>query len=313
MFHKEVAVVKKKHIKRLGGLACLFVLLLSGCSLPGLSAASDQTIKIGAQSMSESEIIASMLGQLIEHNTDLKTTTIKNLGSNAVQQQALMSGEIDIAATRYTGDALTGTLRMDAEKDPEKALKLTQREFKKRYDLKWYDSYGFDNTYAFTVSKELADRYHLETVSDVKKQAAELKLGVDNYWMKRKGDGYEDFTKTYGMKFGGTFPMQIGLVYDAVKNGKMDIVLAYSTDGRIKSYGLKILKDDKRFFPPYDCSPVVPEKVLKEHPELEGIIQKMLGQIDTGTMQELNYEVDGKLKEPSVVAKEYLQKHNYFE
>lgn len=131
--------------------------------------------------------------------------------------------------------------------------------------------------------------------------------------MKLKGNGYQDFTKTYGMTFGGTYPMQIGLVYDAVKNGKMDIVLAYSTDGRIKSYGLKMLKDDKQFFPPYDCSPVVPEKVLKEHPELEGIIKKMLGKIDTATMQELNYEVDGNLKEPSVVAKEYLEKHHYFE
>ncbi|KIU05642.1 choline-binding protein [Bacillus subtilis] len=74
-----------------------------------------------------------------------------------------------------------------------------------------------------------------------------------------------------------------------------------------------MLKDDKQFFPPYDCSPVVTEKVLKEHPELEGIIKKMLGKIDTATMQELNYEVDGNLKEPSVVAKEYLEKHHYFE
>ncbi|MBG9770296.1 choline ABC transporter substrate-binding lipoprotein OpuBC [Bacillus vallismortis] len=305
--------MNRKSLKWMIGLTLATMLTLSGCSLPGLSAASDQTVKIGAQSMSESEIIASMLGQLIEHHTDLKTTTIKNLGSNAVQQQALMNGEIDIAATRYTGDALTGTLRMEPEKDPGKALALIQREFKKRYDLKWYGSYGFDNTYAFTVSEELANQYHLENVSDVKKWAPQLKLGVDNYWMKLKGNGYKDFTKTYGMAFGGTYPMQIGLVYDAVKNGKMDIVLAYSTDGRIKSYGLKMLKDDKQFFPPYDCSPVVPEHVLKEHPELEGVIQKMIGKIDTATMQKLNYEVDGNLKEPSVVAKEYLETHHYFE
>ena len=99
--------------------------------------------------------------------------------------------------------------------------------------------------------------------------------------------------------------MQIGLVYDAVKNGKMDAVLAYSTDGRIKAYDLKILKDDKQFFPPYDCSPVIPDSVLKQHPELKGIVNKLIGKIDTETMQELNYEVDGKLKEPSVVAKNF--------
>ncbi|WP_373688969.1 osmoprotectant ABC transporter substrate-binding protein [Bacillus nakamurai] len=305
--------MNRKYKTRLLGFACIGMLLLGGCSLPGLSAASEDTIKIGAQSMTESEIIASMLGQLIEHNTDLKTTTIKNLGSNAVQQQSLINGEIDIAATRYTGDALTGTLRMEPEKDPAKALRLVQREFQNRYHMKWFDSYGFDNTYVFTVSKQLARKYHLETVSDVKKEASHLKFGVDNYWMKLRGNGYEDFMKTYGMTFEGTYPMQIGLVYDALKSNKMDIVLAYSTDGRIISYGLKMLKDDKQFFPPYDCSPVVPERVLKEHPELKGVINKMIGTIDTKMMQKMNYEVDGHLKEPSVVAKEYLEKYHYFE
>ena len=118
---------------------------------------------------------------------------------------------------------------------------------------------------------------------------------------------------TYGMSFEGTYPMQIGLVYDALKSRKMDIALAYSTDGRIIAYGLKTLMDDKQFFPPYDCSPVVPDQVLKEHPELEGVINKMIGAIDTKMMQKMNYEVDGRLKEPSVVAKEYLEKHHYFE
>ncbi|BBP92345.1 hypothetical protein BsIDN1_59630 [Bacillus safensis] len=145
-------------------------------------------------------------------------------------------------------------------------MEIVQKEFKKRYDYKWFDSYGFDNTYAFAVTQKMATENNLETVSDLKKNATNYRFGVDNIWLKKrkKGDGYDGFVKTYGIKFGSTYPMQIGLVYDALKNEKMDIVLAYSTtDGRIKAYNLKILKDDKRFFPPYDASPVVPEKVLK--------------------------------------------------
>ncbi|MED1540489.1 osmoprotectant ABC transporter substrate-binding lipoprotein OpuCC [Bacillus inaquosorum] len=305
--------MKTKKIKWIGALALAFVLLLSGCSLPGLGGASDDTIKIGAQSMTESEILANMMAQLIEHDTDLNTALVKNLGSNYVQHQAMLGGDIDISATRYSGTDLTSTLGKEAEKDPKKALKIVQNEFEKRFAYKWFDSYGFDNTYAFTVTKKFAEKEHINTVSDLKKNASQYKLGVDNAWLKRKGDGYKGFVSTYGFEFGTTYPMQIGLVYDAVKNGKMDAVLAYSTDGRIKAYDLKILKDDKRFFPPYDCSPVIPEKVLKEHPELEGVINKLIGQIDTETMQELNYEVDGKLKEPSVVAKEFLEKHHYFD
>ncbi|MCR6598730.1 osmoprotectant ABC transporter substrate-binding lipoprotein OpuCC [Bacillus halotolerans] len=288
-------------------------MLLSGCSLPGLGGASQDTIKVGAQSITESEILANMIAQLIEHDTDLNTALVKNLGSNYVQHQAMLGGDIDISATRYSGTDLTSTLGMEAEKDPEKALNIVQKEFDKRFKYKWFDSYGFDNTYAFTVTKKFAEKEHVNTVSDLKKNSSEYKLGVDNAWLKRKGDGYKGFVSTYGFEFGTTYPMQIGLVYDAVKNEKMDAVLAYSTDGRIKAYDLKILEDDKQFFPPYDCSPVIPEKVLKEHPELEGIINKLIGKIDTETMQELNYEVDGKLKEPSVVAKEFLEKHHYFD
>lgn len=304
--------MKMTKIKWLGAFALVFVMLLGGCSLPGLGGASDDTIKIGAQSMTESEIVANMIAQLIEHDTDLNTALVKNLGSNYVQHQAMLGGDIDISATRYSGTDLTSTLGKEAEKDPKKALNIVQNEFQKRFSYKWFDSYGFDNTYAFTVTKKFAENEHINTVSDLKKNASQYKLGVDNAWLKRKGDGYKGFVSTYGFEFGTTYPMQIGLVYDAVKNGKMDAVLAYSTDGRIKAYDLKILKDDKRFFPPYDCSPVIPEKVLKAHPELEGVINKLIGQIDTETMQELNYEVDGKLKEPSVVAKEFLEKHHYF-
>lgn len=305
--------MKTKKTRWIGAIAFAFVMLLSGCSLPGLGGASQDTIKVGAQSITESEILANMIAQLIEHDTDLNTALVKNLGSNYVQHQAMLGGDIDISATRYSGTDLTSTLGMEAEKDPEKALNIVQKEFDKRFKYKWFDSYGFDNTYAFTVTKKFAEKEHVNTVSDLKKNATEYKLGVDNAWLKRKGDGYKGFVSTYGFEFGTTYPMQIGLVYDAVKNEKMDAVLAYSTDGRIKAYDLKILEDDKQFFPPYDCSPVIPEKVLKEHPELEGIIDKLIGKIDTETMQELNYEVDGKLKEPSVVAKEFLEKHHYFD
>lgn len=305
--------MKKNKHKLIIAMCLLFSIIISGCSLPGLSGASESTIKIGAQNLTESEILANMISQLIEHNTELNTELIKNLGSNYVQHQAMLGGDIDISATRYSGTDLTSTLGSEAVKDPEKALKIVQDEFDKKFGYKWFDSYGFDNTYAFTVTKKLAEENHLEKVSDLKQSAQNYKLGVDNAWLKRKGDGYEGFVDTYDIEFGKTFPMQIGLVYDAVKNEKMDIVLAFSTDGRIKAYDLKILEDDKKYFPPYDCSPVIPEKVLIEHPEIEGIVGKLIGKIDTQTMQELNYEVDGNLKEPSVVAEEYLKKNNYFE
>lgn len=287
--------------------------LISGCSLPGLSGPAENTISVGAMGTSESQIMGNMISLLIEHYSDLDVEIVNNLGSSIVLHQAMLNGDVEIAATRYTGTDLAGALGMEPVKDPKEALQIVKREFQKRFDQTWFDSYGFDNSYAFTVTNELAEKKNLQKVSDLEKLAPELSLGVDNSWLKRKGDGYEGFVKQYGFEFGNTYPMQIGLVYQAAANGDMDVVLAYTTDGRINSFNLKILEDDQRFFPPYDTSLVAGNDVLKHNPGLKDILQKLSGKITTEKMQELNYEADGKMREPAIIAKEFLEKHDYFE
>lgn len=125
--------------------------------------------------------------------------------------------------------------------------------------------------------------------------------------MNRAGDGYPAFQKDYGFKFASARPMQIGLVYDALKNKKLDVAVGYSTDGRIAAYNLKVLKDDRKFFPPYDGSPLATEKLVKDNPEIDKALKKLEGKISTKDMQKLNYEADGKGKEPAVIAEEYVK------
>jgi len=288
-------------------------IFISGCSLPGLSGPAENTVTVGTLGTSESQIMGNMVRQLIEHYTDIEVEMVNNLGSSIVQHQAMTGGEVDISATRYTGTDLAGALGMEPVKDPEEALEIVQREFEERFDQTWFDSYGFANSYAFTVTRELAEKENLNTVSDLEQFASELRMGVDSSWLKREGDGYEGFIGEYGFRFGKTFPMQIGLVYQAAASGEMDVVLAYTTDGRIKAFDLKVLEDDKRFFPPYDTSLVASNEVLRDHPELQNILQKLSGKISTEKMQELNYEADGKMREPAIIAEEFLKENQYFE
>lgn len=140
-----------------------------------------------------------------------------------------------------------------------------------------------------------------------------MTAGVDTSWIDRKGDGYKGFTETYGFDFKRVFPMQIGLVYDAVAANKMDVVLGYSTDGRIGSYDLVILEDDLHFFPPYDACAVATDELLEKHPELNDVIAKLSGKISTETMQKLNYQADNDLMEPATVAENFLKEHHFFE
>ncbi|MBP2258398.1 osmoprotectant transport system substrate-binding protein [Virgibacillus campisalis] len=302
----------KFYSKRILTITAILALLLSGCSLPGLSGSSKQTVAIGTLGTAESKTMGYIISQMIKHYTDLDTTIVSNLGSSVVQHKAMTEGEVDVTSTRYTGTDLA-IIGHDPVKDPDKALEIVQEEFEKQFDQTWFGSYGFANSYAFTVTSELAEKENITKVSDLEKLSSEISLGVDNGWIKRKGDGYEGFTEEYGFEFNRLYPMAIGLVYKAVASEKMDVVLAYTTDGRIKAYDLKVLEDDKQFFPPYDASPVVRNDLLKRHPELSSIFKKLEKTITTEKMQELNYEVDVKMKEPATVAREFLKEHNYFE
>ncbi|ANQ65092.1 osmoprotectant ABC transporter substrate-binding protein [Staphylococcus equorum] len=307
-----------KKFKQYSIVLALCLTVLSGCSLPGLGGNSDSSedeVKITALATSESQIMSHMLRLIIEHDTDgkIKPSLINNLGSSTIQHNALMNGDANMSGTRYTGTDLTGALNEDPIKEPDKAMTAIQDGFQNKFDQTFFDSYGFDNTYSFMVTKETAEKYNLETVSDLKKYSKNLDLGADSSWLKREGDGYPGFTNEYDFEFNKVRPMQIGLVYDALNSKNLDVAVGYSTDGRIAAYDLKVLEDDRRFFPPYDSSAVATNSLLEKQPKLKPIINKLKGKISTEEMQKLNYQADGEGQEPAVVAENFLKAHNYFE
>ena len=210
---------------------------------------------------------------MIKEYTDLKVTIINNLGSTTLIHTAMNEGDVNLSGGMYTGTSITGELGLDAIMNPTEALRVSQEEYLKRFNRIWYDSYGFSNTYAFMVTKEFANEHNITKVSELEQFKDTLKVGVDSSWIQRQGDGYDGFQEKYGYGFKNIYPMEIALVYSAINNGEMDVVLGYSTDGRINSYGLQILDDDRQLFPPYDCSPVASAEIVKKHPEIDVILK----------------------------------------
>ncbi|WP_079526228.1 osmoprotectant ABC transporter substrate-binding protein [Solibacillus isronensis] len=287
-------------------LLLLSVIVLSACGKE------DDKLRVGSVVSTEGQITAYIVKGMLEHYTDEEVELIKNLGSAVVLHQAMLNGDANISAVRYTGTDLTGALGQEPVSDPEQALKMVQEIFQRDYQMTFFDSYGFNNTYAFMVTKETAEKYGLTKISDLKKVAQDLQLGVDTSWMNRDGDGYKAFSEAYGFKFGRVFPMQIGLVYDAVAQNEVDVVLGYTTDGRIASYDLTVLEDDLHFFPAYDASPFADTELLEKKPEVRKALQRLVGKISTEEMQRLNFLADNNLIEPAVVAEEFLKEHDYF-
>lgn len=290
----------------------LMYLLLTACSMPGLGANTDTQIVIAAGNTSERQILSHIVSEMVKEYTDLKVTIINNLGSTTLIHTAMKEGDVNLSGGMYTGTSITGELGLEPIMEPQEALKVSQDEYLKRFNRIWYDSYGFSNTYAFMVTKEFAAEHNITKVSELEQFKDSLKVGVDSSWLQRPGDGYEGFKEKYNYEFPNIYPMEIALVYSAIDNNEMDVVLGYSTDGRINSYGLQILEDDRQLFPPYDCSPVASAEIVEKHPEIDVILKVLAGKISSEQMQYMNKRSDEDLIEPQVVAKEFLEENNYF-
>lgn len=289
-------------------LLLLFVFPLSSCS-DGTSGGAG-SITVGAITTTETKIIAHMYKELIEDQTDLSVEVKPDLATSPIVIEGMQAGDLDMA-TSYTGTMISSFFEIENPEDPDATLQQAKDVFSgEEFNFKVFDPLGFANTYAFTVRKDIAVEYDLEKVSDLTEIAGEFSAGFDTAWLERENDGYPAFIDTYDFEFGETNPMEIGLVYDAVNNEEVDIVLAYSTDPRIVAYDLVALEDDKNFFPPYDAVPAIKQETLDEYPEIEDAIAPLIGAFDEEIIGELNGKVDLDGEEIEDVAIDYLKEQN---
>ncbi|MDI6554017.1 glycine betaine ABC transporter substrate-binding protein [Leuconostoc falkenbergense] len=147
-------------------------------------------IKIGTTNTTESQIIGNILKELIQHETKNKVKLIINLGSSSVLQKAMVRGDINISATRYTGTELAATLHQPAIHNADKAEQTVRRYFKSHFRQTWFNSYGFSDTYVILTNEGLAKNYNLTKISDLQAQQRRLKMAVDSSWYEKEGDGY---------------------------------------------------------------------------------------------------------------------------
>jgi osmoprotectant transport system permease protein len=285
-------------------LAALFVIGGAGAVWEAAPSA-ERTITIGSKNFTEQLILAEMMAQRIEASTGLKVERRFNLGGTMVCHGALVEGEIDMYP-EYTGTALTAILDYkNRPASPEEVFRIVSREYMKRFELRWLKPFGFNNTYAFAIRREDAERTGWKKISDLGPAAPGLRAGFTSEFAERP-DGYPGFRKAYGISFGDVRDLDPALMYDAIREGQVDVIVAFSTDSRIPGYNLTLLEDDRAFFPPYQAAPVVRLETLEEFPEVAEALAPLGGLIDDKTMQLLNYEADQKKRKVSEVVEEFL-------
>lgn len=270
------------------------------------------TITIGGVGYTEQNIQIEMMALMLE-DAGYEVEREPSIASEALLHQAHLSGDIDVSV-QYTGSGLVGILGMDipeATADAtiaEQSYDIVKTEFEEQFDMVWLDPLGFNNTYALVVTQETADELGVSTISELVEHAPDLTLGTDIPFPARP-DGLPGVEAAYDIHFGDVVPMDVGLLYSAVDNGEVDVIVAYSTDGRIPRLDLAILEDDRNYFPPYYAAPVINGDLLEEHPELGDILNQTAGLYDDQTMAELNAQVDEEGKDERDVARAFLEEH----
>lgn len=301
---RVAAVCAPAVILAVGALAVARPDLLS--SRGGAAAASGvPVIRVGSKNFTEQLILGELMAQLIENDGRLRVIRTFDLGGTMICHQALVDGQIDLYA-EYTGTALTAVLERPAIADPQAAYDAVSAAYARRFDLRWLESFGFNNTYAITIRADDAKRWHVETISDL----AKLDLGLRAGWtaeFSERPDGFPGLKERYGLHFSRVRDLDTSLMYSAIDQGQVDVICAFSTDGRIAAYHLQPLRDDLRFFPPYFAAPVVRQEMIDEHPELPRILNRLAGKLTTPVMQKLNSQVDQDKLAPADVARAFLE------
>lgn len=264
----------------------------------------DKHITIAGKDFTEQHIMTHMISDLIEDRTDITVDRKLNLGGTQVCFSALTSGNIDLYVD-YSGTVYGDTLNYPPISDMEEVYQTAKRDLKQLHDIDVLKQLGFNNTYVLAVTKETAEKYNLESISDLARIGSKLTAGTTLEFLNRE-DGLLGIRKLYNFDFKDATGLDGSPRYIALVNKETDVVDAFSTDGLLKKLDLVSLIDDKNFFPPYYAVPLVRGKVIETYPEIVSIIEELGAVLSDEIMIELNYQVDELQLEPDVVARNFL-------
>ncbi|MGI8741904.1 MAG: glycine betaine ABC transporter substrate-binding protein [Bryobacteraceae bacterium] len=282
----------------------IYSCLIAVTSLAGCSHA--KRVVVGSKNFTEQVLLGEIIAQQIERGPQhLKVERKLNLGGTLLAEQALNNKEIDMYP-EYTGTAFTNVLKHDPIADPGVVFDRVRTEYLAGMHLQWLEPLGFNNTFAMTVRGSDAHNRHLETLTDAANDPSGFALGAGYEFMQRP-DGYGTLNSGYNIHW--TAPpktMDLGLLYTALKQNQVSMVASSTTDGMLTVLDVKVLKDDKHAFPPYQACIVARSDTLAATPGLQEALSQLSGKFSDEKMQKLNYQVDGKHRQVAEVAREFL-------
>jgi osmoprotectant transport system permease protein len=299
--------LERRHRGILGAaLAALALLYLytGGTAARELLKAQHERIVVGAKTFTEQYILSDIIAGQIGHETGKRTKVAQSLGST-VAIDALRAGDIDVYVD-YTGTIWSTLMHRDASSaNRSEILGAVSRFLQQRYGVFVVGALGFENAYALAMRRKQAERLGITRISDLARYAPTLSIGGDYEFFGRPE--WRALRTQYGLKFASKRSMDSSLMYQALEQGNVDVISAFSTDGRIAAMDLVVLDDDRGAIPPYDALILASARLEQHDPAVIDALKKLVNKIDGNTMRRMNFAVDGGGQSPRAVANRFLE------
>ena len=281
---------------RLRPAAAFVLLLLSACSRP-------HTIVVGSKNFTEQIILGEMAAQQIERKVHVPVLRRLDLGGTLLAHESLVHGQIDLYP-EYTGTADSAVLKQITPSDPLAAYVQVKDAYRERFHLVWLPPLGFNDTFAMVVRRRDAQQLPAPTLSAATERSWRLGVG---YEFLTRPDGLARLDHIYRVQWNGTpKTMDLGLLYQALQQGQVDMAAGNSTDGILTEDKFTVLADDRKAFPPYNAAFVVRQALLEQDSGVRWALTMLSDRISDDTMRSLNRRVDVQHEPVAKVVAEFL-------
>lgn len=278
----------------------LALLALSGCLC---SCSRSGAIVVASKNFTEQVLLGEIAAQQLERKLHIKVERKLDLGGTLLTHEAIVHGDVDVYP-EYTGTASSVVLKQPIPEDPVQAYIGVKDAYLHRFRLVWLPPLGFNDTFAMVTRTQDAQRLSDTTLSSA--GSRNWRLGVGYEFLTRP-DGFQRLNKIYGLRWDGTpKSMDLGLLYQALRQHKIDMAAANSTDAPLADANFTVLRDDKKAFPPYSACFVVRKGLIDQQPGVELALTMLSNHIGDDTMRGLNRRVDVEHEPVEKVARDFL-------
>ena len=260
-------------------------------------------VVVASKPFAESYVLAEIFAQLLEAR-GIEVDRRFGLGGTEIAFRALREGAIDLYP-EYTGTGLAAILGEVLRADAETLYRYVVQTFRERWDVRWLAPLGFENTYAMAVRRETAERLGLRTLSDLAREAGQLRAGFTPDFIGRS-DGLPGLREAYGFEPAEVHPLLQAIKYEALVESGVDVIDGYSTDGLIARYDLVVLEDNLRFFPPYQAAALTNGDFWSRRPDAIAALSELSGLLGVERMREWNRRAEEDGEPVSDIARDAL-------